>query len=518
MFVITKILIHLEPLFFGSVKLAVSCRLAVAMCRIKLSISGKTMKTTDRQPAVAGKFYPAHPDELQKELGQLFAKGIQKKHTNVRAIISPHAGFIFSGRIAASAFNQMDSDRSYKRIIILASSHREYFQKAAVFCSGNFEMPYGVAKVDIPFALNLVERHPDVFTSDNSPHQFEHSIEVQLPFLHYKLKKDCMIVPIILGTDKPDVCKRIAAALKPYFNADTLFVISTDFSHYPEYSIANKVDEITMKAIVSNNPEILLNTLSKNQDKQYPHMNTSLCGWTSVLTLLYITYRKDTFKYHEIEYCNSGDSKYVTDTSRVVGYWGIVVSEEPQSKDEFHLTDSEKKTLLNIARDTLDVHCKKGKKYEIDTANYSDTLKAKCGVFVTLNKKGVLRGCIGMVTGLMPLYTAVQEMAISAASHDYRFKPMKEEELTEIEIEISVLSPMTKITNIEEIILGKHGIFIQKERQSGLFLPQVATETRWTKEDFLGHCARDKAHLGWDGWKTAHIYIFTATVFSEKNN
>lgn len=474
------------------------------------------MKTTDRYAAVAGKFYPADPDELQQELNELFVKAVQKTHNNVRAIICPHAGYVFSGRIAASAFNQINSDDNFKRVILIASSHREYFDNASVFCHGNYEMPYGTEKVDTSFCTKLVEKYPDIFTSDSSPHQHEHSIEVQLPFLHYQLKKDYMIVPIIIGTNKPEVCKRIGAALKPYFNADTLFIISTDFSHYPEYSIANKVDAITMKAIVSNKPETLLATLSKNKNEHFPHLSTSLCGWTSVLTLLYMTYNNKSISYHEIDYCNSGDSTFATDTNRVVGYWGIVITNEPKNDDVFHLTASDKKVLLNIARKTINIYCKKEEKFEIDPTNFSDNLKTKCGVFVTLHKMGMLRGCIGLATGLMPLYAAVQEMAISAASHDYRFKPLGIEELVDVEIELSVLSPMKKINSIDEIILGKHGIFIQKKHQSGLFLPQVATETGWNKEEFLGHCAQDKAHLEWNEWKTANVYIFTATIFAEK--
>ncbi|HEY5508557.1 MAG TPA: AmmeMemoRadiSam system protein B [Paludibacter sp.] len=472
-----------------------------------------TTKSIDRQPAVAGKFYPADPDKLQQELTSLFAAAISKQCNQVRAIISPHAGYIYSGGVAASAFNQIDRKINYKRVFLIGSSHCISFDKAAVYCDGDFVMPYGKEKVDTAFGKMLVERFPDIFTANPAAHQEEHCLEVQLPFLHYTLKTVYSIVPIVIGTSNPEVCKRIASVLKPYLNHENLFIISSDFSHYPEYTDARKVDADTKEAILANDPNVLLTTLSVNAKKHIPHLATSLCGWTSVLTLLYMTLHNESMNYSAIEYCNSGDTKYYGDHDRVVGYWSIALSEKQTAKVDFELTEKEKETLLDIARNTLEEHCFH-KKYTLDVDNLSSTLKAKCGAFVTLHKNGKLRGCIGRLIGNLPLYKMVQEMTVSAASHDSRFLPVRQEELPEIDIEISVLSPMKKIDDMAEIELGKHGIFIEDGYHSGVFLPQVATETGWSKEEFLGHCARDKAGLDWDGWKTANLYIFTAIVFS----
>jgi len=472
------------------------------------------MKTIDRQPAVAGKFYPADRVTLEQEVTDLLASAVPKQCKHVRAIICPHAGYIYSGKIAASAFNQIDGDVSYERVILIASSHHDYFNGASVYCEGDYVMPYGKEVVDTSFGRKLVELFPEIFTADRAPHQNEHSLEVQLPFLHSALKTSYRIVPIIIGTNNPVVCKRIALALKSYLNSKNLFIISSDFSHFPEYSDAQRVDAITKEAILANNPEVLLTTLAKNASMQIPYLATSLCGWTSVLTLLYMTTDNDSLSYHAIEYCNSGDIKHYGDTNRVVGYWGIAISEKQKHTDDFQLSETDKETLLNIARKTIETHCLLGKKYNLETQNFSASLQLKCGAFVTLHKKGALRGCIGRLIGNLPLYQIVQDMAISAASHDYRFMPVEAEELSDIDIEISVLSPLKKIDDISEIVIGKHGINIEKEHHSGVFLPQVPTETGWNKEEFLGHCARDKAGLDWDGWKTANIYIFTATVFS----
>jgi AmmeMemoRadiSam system protein B/AmmeMemoRadiSam system protein A len=471
------------------------------------------MMTIDRKPAVAGQFYPADKEKLQHEVLQLLHSAEPKQCNHVRAIICPHAGYVYSGAVAASAFNQIDAEVSYKRIFLIASSHRETFNSGSVYCEGNYLMPYGEVKVDTEFCKSLVEQFPDAFTDNPAPHRDEHSLEVQLPFLHYTLKTAYRIVPIIIGTLDPEVYRRIAQALKPYLNSENLFIISSDFSHYPEYSDARQVDTATKDAILSNNPETLLNTLSANSRKHIPHLSTSLCGWTSVLTLLYMTSQHDSLEYRAIEYRNSGDAPYIGEHDRVVGYWGIAVEEKEKHTAGFQLTESEKETLLDIARDSVEEFCRYHTRPDLTRYNFTKALLTQCGAFVSLHKKGALRGCIGLISSEMPLYQVVQEMAVSACANDHRFHPVEVGELPDIDIEISVLSPLRKIEDIAEIELGKHGILIEKYHHRGLFLPQVAAETGWTKEEFLGHCARDKAGLGWDEWKSANVYVFTATVF-----
>jgi hypothetical protein len=470
----------------------------------------------DRYPAVSGQFYPANGDELELEILKYKISAVPKQYNEVRAIICPHAGYVFSGKIAASGFNQIDADKTYTRIFILTSSHYDYFEGASVYCDGDYQMPYGKVTVDKSFCKKLTIDFPEIFTENPFPHFKEHGVEVQLPFLHYALNTDYKIVPIIIGTSNTHICNRIASVLKPYLNSENLFVISSDFSHYPAYLDAKKIDAHTKNSILANDPETLLNTLSENSKKQIPNLATSLCGWTSVLTLLYMTSQNDAIEYHAIDYCNSGDIKLYGETDRVVGYWSIAVTETQLNKEVLFLYETEQATLLEIARDTIELHCRKHAKVELNATNFSQTLKSKCGVFVTLHKKGKLRGCIGMIKSEMPLYQTVQDMALSAAINDNRFEPVKMEELDDIDVEISILSPFNIINNIKEIIPGKHGIFIEKGHHSGLFLPQVATESGWSLDDFLGHCSRDKAGLDWDGWKSANIYTFTTFVFGEK--
>jgi MEMO1 family protein len=183
---------------------------------------------------------------------------------------------------------------------------------------------------------------------------------------------------------------------------------------------------------------------------------------------------------------------------------------------ELELSAQERNTLLELARRTIENKTKHLPPTPLDPEDLSETLRTRCGAFVTLHEHKHLRGCIGHLIGDYPLYKMIEEMAVSAAMHDPRFHPVTSEELADIDIEISVLSPMKKISDESEIVLGKHGILIQQGHNSGVFLPQVATETNWTLEEFLGHCSRDKAGLPWDGWKMADIYIFTAVIFGEK--
>lgn len=486
----------------------------------------KTMQTINRTPYVAGQFYPASKTELERTLESLFkeAKPSVIDKEKLRAIIVPHAGYIFSGVVAASAFNQIDPSSDYERIFIIGSSHRTYFDGASIYNMGNYETPLGIVPVDIELANDLINKHKE-FTYRSDAEAGEHTIEVQLPFLQYKLKKNIPIVPIIIATQNPITCKQIAEHLKPYFNEKNLFIISTDFSHYPSYNDAIKVDKFTYEAILSNSSSKLLTTLKTNDDLGIDNLATSLCGWTSVLTLLYLTENNKSLQYKLIEYRNSGDAKIYSDRSRVVGYCAIAVTQKIQSQQnitndqassEFKLDVNDKIKLLKIARNTLNEYVKNGTIYKVKDDEITENIKIPCGAFVSLHKDGQLRGCIGNFSRNIPLYKVVQEMTIASCSKDYRFNPVEPEELKDIEIEISVLTPLKKINSINEIILGKHGIYIVKDGRSGTFLPQVATQTGWTLEEFLGHCARDKAGIGWDGWKNAEIYIYEAIVFSEK--
>ncbi|MDD4235386.1 MAG: AmmeMemoRadiSam system radical SAM enzyme [Bacteroidales bacterium] len=467
----------------------------------------------NRKPVVAGQFYAGNRSDLEKDLKLLFSDAKKPSGKPVRAVISPHAGYVFSGGVAADAFNQIYPNKDYKRVFVIASSHRVAFNGASVYHQGNYETPLGEIKVDIDLCNKFIEEN-DVFTFNSGAHSSEHSIEVQLPFLQFHLKNDFLLVPIVLGCRDMETPKEIAEALKPYFTDENLFVISADFSHYPNYSDAVKVDAETADAIVSGSAETFKKTLLKHQSSDMQDLVTDICAWSSVLTLLYLS-ENSGLEYRKVSYKNSGDSEY-GDTARVVGYWAISLEANAKSSS-YLINENAKKQMLEIARKTLEASFSKSNDYKPDLSQLEITLTDELGVFVTLHKNAQLRGCIGRFQPDIPLYQLIGEMAYAAAFHDTRFSPLKESELSEIDIEISVLTPMKLISDISEIELGKHGIYITKGGRSGTFLPQVAEQTGWSLEEFLGHCSRDKAYLGWDGWKDADVYTYEAIVFGEND-
>ncbi len=469
-------------------------------------------KTRDSQ--FAGQFYPGNKTELTNQLHLFFAEAKkfvknsdidQRLHT----IIVPHAGYVFSGQVAATAFVQIPENAKYKRVFVLASSHMYSFNGAAVYCDGNYKTPLGEIQVDTKLSQQLAE-NSSWFFDHTEAHENEHSLEVQLPFLQHKLGNNFLLMPIIMGTHDPEICKKIAEELKPWFTAENLWVISTDFSHYPDYDDACRVDELTATAICSNRPEKLQKVLKENKKLEIGNLATSLCGWTSVLTLLFLTENHD-YRFEKIFYENSGDSKKYGSKNRVVGYWSIAVYD---SKKEFTISEQEKKELLEKARNSIAAFVKTGKNGTPVPPESSGILNENTGAFVSIYVDGKLRGCIGGFAGEKTLNDLVQHMAVSA-SCDRRFNSIEPEELEKMELEISVLSPLKKIDSIDEIVPGKHGIYIKQGINSGTFLPQVATKTNWNLEEFLGRCSRDKAGIGWDGWKDADVFIYEAIVFRE---
>ncbi|MEI6048123.1 MAG: AmmeMemoRadiSam system protein B [Bacteroidota bacterium] len=478
-------------------------------------------KTTDRQPVAAGRFYSADKITLTKDLSQLFENCKKSPGTlEVWAIISPHAGYIYSGKIAAAAYSAIPGNSIFKNIFIIASSHVMSFDGASVYNSGDYITPLGRVRVNREIANKLINENK-VFNFPTKAHLEEHSIEVQLPFVQYYFKDEPLIVPIIIGTNNESTVKKIAEALRPWFNSDNLFIISSDFSHYPPYKDAIETDNSTAVSIASGNPQIFLKTLEKNSSKQIPGLATSMCGWTSGLTLLYLTEDNNELEFKLVDYCNSGDSPNGS-KNEVVGYHAIALIEKKQKaegnhepEDEFSFNKEEKKQLFTIVRNSIRSKLFDNKQYTFDERAITSKLKTPMGAFVTLKIDGALRGCIGRFISSDPLFKVVQASALSSAFEDPRFSPLTKNEFEKTDIEITVLGPLKKINSISEIILGKHGIYIKKDFRSGTMLPQVATENGWTVEEFLGYTSRDKAGLGWDGWKDAEIFIYEGIVLED---
>lgn len=478
-------------------------------------------RSNDRRPVAAGRFYSADKETLTRDIRQLFENCVKSPgNLMVRAVVTPHAGYVFSGKVAASAFSTVDRNATIKNIFIIGSSHVMAFEGASVYNTGDFITPLGKLKVNMEIA-NKLKSENRLFNFPVTAHSQEHSIEVQIPLIQYYFTSDPMIVPIIIGTNNTGNIKKIAEILKPWFVPENLFVISSDFSHYPDYMNANEIDNYTANSLISGNSQIFLEALKKNSAKNIPGLSTSMCGWTSGLLLLYLAEGINNLEFKRIDYCNSGDSRFGS-KDEVVGYHAIALIEKKiksgsnnNMADEISFTREEKDKLLDIARNSIRSMLYDKKRLSIDNGNLPDLFYMPLGAFVTLKINGKLRGCIGRFTSSDPLYKVVMESALSSAFDDNRFSPLTEDEFEKTDIEITVLGPLKKIDNIKDIVLGKHGIYIKKEFRSGTMLPQVATENGWNVEEFLGYTSRDKAGIGWEGWKNAEIFIYEGIVLEE---
>lgn len=463
-----------------------------------------------RPATQANRFYTGDPKELSEEVDSFLAlhRGATVYH-DVAALIVPHAGYYFSGNVAATAYMSIPTDKPYKRIFLLGPSHHEWLDGASVNTEADYyATPLGLVKVDHETALRLAKAD-HVFSYNPKAHDREHCLEVQLPFLQRRFGEDTVppIVPIIISTNDFRKLQQIADVLKPYFTDENLFVVSSDFSHYPSYEDAYEVDGKTGKAIETGDVEQFIAVLEENARSGKRNLATSACGELAIATLMLMM--NNTYEVHHLLYQNSGDIDN-HDLSRVVGYHAFAMVRATTSQT-FSLSDEEKRKLKEIAltsiQDSLD-----GQRIAEPTG-LTKTLESKCGAFVSLHKQGRLRGCIGHFGEDTALHEIVAEMARAAAFEDPRFMPVTREELNDIDIEISVLTPMRRIQSLDEFQLHRHGIYIRRGYRSGTFLPQVADEVNWTKEEFVSHCAQDKAGIGWDGWRDAELYVYEAIVF-----
>ncbi|MBN1132652.1 MAG: AmmeMemoRadiSam system protein B [Bacteroidales bacterium] len=473
---------------------------------------------TNRKPVFAGSFYPADPDELKQVLNHYFAEAAllnREELMDIRALIVPHAGYTYSGLVSAAGYGSISPDRQYDNIFIIASSHRLSFNGASVYSEGNYESPLGIVEVNKEIANQLIAENISIDFIKEA-HENEHSIEVQIPWIQHHFKNPAKIVPIVIGSSRPSLSKDLALALLPFFNERNLFVVSSDFSHYPSYRDAVETDKRTCESILANSPEAFYNSLRKSALSEVKNLVTPACGWASILTLVYMTNLHKEIKLSPLLYRNSGDAS-AGDKSRVVGYWAIAATFEQENSRNGYISGDEKKCLLEISRITLDHYIKNGTMPEIDPENLPSRLHESTGAFVSLYINQRLRGCVGLFKPDLPLYRVVQEMTVAAAVNDKRFAPVEPFELSTISIEISVLTPLRKIEDISEFVLGKHGIYIAKDGRSGTYLPQVAETKAWTPEEFIGHCSQNKAGLGWNGWRDAELYVYEAIVFGEKD-
>ena len=492
------------------------------------SPQSKRAPQTIKEAAVAGLFYPQDKAALAKMVDGFLAevKPAQGdgRIKNLRGLVVPHAGYQYSGPIAAVGYKQVEG-RSFSKVVVMAPSHTAAFQGAYVSDVDAYRTPLGLVPVANeaaefakrpPFSSRFegrVQRPPWWPQSpqkappagEDLPDTWEHSLEVQLPFLQRTLK-EFTLVPVIFGDTDP---KAAAKALAGLIDSKTLLVASSDLSHFQPYETARKLDTSCTEAIVGLDTDRM-----EREDA---------CGKLPILALMHVA-RQNGWKAKLLDYRNSGDT--AGDKSQVVGYAAIAfydekAAEAAEAAPKAVYSPEERKFLLDLARKTLTEAAHRRKPPEVDAAAVPEKLRHERACFVTLTIEGKLRGCIGHIFPQEPLYRAAIDNAQSAALRDPRFRPVASEELDRIHIEVSVLTvpaPL-KYASPDELLAklraGVDGVVLQVGRAQSTYLPQVWEQIP-DKEAFMCTLA-EKAGLAPDAWRDprAVVLVYQVEAFGE---
>ncbi len=472
-----------------------------------------------RKAACAGDWYPSSPIELTKQIAGYFAE-VDKIpiENNISALIVPHAGYDYSGKTAARAYKQLEG-KSYDTVVVISPSHKVFFQGCSVFDGDGYATPLGVVEIDKEMSEKIGTILPSVYLSNmghgSGEDRREHALELQLPFLQIVLGK-FKLVAIVMGDQEESSVNALSEVLATSITgSNTLLIASTDLSHFHSEKQANRLDKEARIAIEKYDPDLLMDKLERGK--------AEACGGGIVASVLKATKRLGGSRIEFFEYTTSG--AVTGDFEEVVGYLSaaVVTGKEvlqkkrqllgvpvAKPKSEFELTSEDKVRLKEIAKKAIAAKLS-GKSY---SAPLIEKFEAKRGLFISLKLNGNLRGCIGTVKPQQPLYDNVASMAVAAAFEDPRFVEISNEEFQQIEIELSVLSPLKRIRELSEIKIGRDGLLINFEMHSGLLLPQVATENEWDVVEFLEQTCL-KAGLGKNNYKdrAIEIFRFEAIVF-----
>jgi AmmeMemoRadiSam system protein B/AmmeMemoRadiSam system protein A len=487
--------------------------LALAVAFVIFVDSRPIIAATLRRPVWAGRFYPADPAELSRRIDQL-TRAAEKTRISLppnrplRALVMPHAGYIYSGWTAAHA-SRVLHPRQFLKVILLGPDHRLGVSKSAFCDVAAWETPLG--KIKVHGDLEKLRSRPELFQSIGVDRDQEHSLEVILPFLQSYLG-DFELVPIIVGQGD---LRPVSTELNAMIDAETLVVVSSDLSHFLSYAEAVVRDRETVSEIVHLKPDTLIRT------------DNRACGKMPLLILTELARRRH-WAPVLLHYSNSGDT--AGDRSQVVGYAAIAYFGDPpmENKDNSsaRFSEAQGQMLVKLARATIAAELG-GKIADPVTspsnlAEQDERFKLHCGTFVTLKIRGQLRGCIGNLTSTETVLDGVRRNAVNAALHDPRFAPLSKDELDRTEIEVSILTEPQPLAFrdgqdlIEKLRAHIDGVIIRKGPASATFLPQV-WEQLPNPEDFLTHLCT-KAGLPSDAWKNSALEVLTYQVqyFEEK--
>ena len=468
---------------------------------------------TVRPACCAGGWYPGDARQLTEQVDNLLAEASAPTVSGKPvAVISPHAGYRFSAPTAAAGYACLRG-HTYKRVIVLAFSHRSAGTYTGLDVPAEltaYQTPLGPVQIDRQVCDGLLDKPG--FGSHPGIDRGEHSLELQLPFLQ-RVLGEFRLIPLLVGRMAESDYAPAAREIIPWIDEDTLLVASTDFTHFgPNFGyqpfrddVPDKIRELADRAavpIIRCDFDGFVDHLSKTQD--------TICGRGPVTLLLRILSMQAGAEGLRTAYDTSG--RMTDDWTNSVTYQSFVFTRRPGA-----LTRQARAELLGIARRTVSAHLKGEKTPDVDADKLSPALRAEGACFVTLQNAGRLRGCIGNMIAAGSLYQAVIQNAVSACK-DHRFvnDPVTARELDELDIEISYLTPMKRVVDTDEIVVGRHGLLIELGARRGVLLPQVAYQRGWTRAEFLAQVCR-KAGLPLDAWKRpeAAISSFEAEVFGE---
>jgi AmmeMemoRadiSam system protein B/AmmeMemoRadiSam system protein A len=404
----------------------------------------------------------------------------------------------------------------YARVVVIAPSHYVGFDFTSVYDGDAYATPLGNIPVDKEFARQLTKMSSTVRLSEQghtpTAEGGEHAIEVELPWLQ-KVLGNFELVPIVMGDQSYESSRALGVALAKMIateknGSDTLILASSDLSHYHPYDQAESIDHKTLHALSVWD----YYSMSRN----FQTRTWEACGGAPIVAAMIAAEHLGANKAEVLRYMNSGDTS--GDRSRVVGYSADLFVKARQADVEqvpFSLTEQDKNELLALARKSAEHAVQTNKRYD-PAASKSETLNQEYGAFVTINEGGMLRGCIGYTAPIKPLYMTVSDTAAFAALRDPRFRPVSSTELSKLEYEISVLSPLRRVTDLEQIEVGRDGLLMKNGDHEGLLLPQVPVEQKWDRQTFLEQTCV-KAGMKEDCWKDENtdIFKFTAVVFGE---
>jgi len=428
-----------------------------------------------RPAAVAGMFYPGNPVDLAHDVDALLAQAVAvAPNLQPKALIAPHAGYIYSGAVAASAYGLLKPiAQRIRRVVLLGPTHRVAVRGLALPGVTCFSTPLGCVAIDAD-AVRQIAHLPQVSISPQA-HALEHSLEVHLPFLQ-TLLPEFKLLPLAVGMASPEDVEEVLETL--WGGVETLIIISSDLSHYLPYDLARKVDGETAQAIL---------------ELRQPVSHQQACGGTPVNGLI-LAARRHNLTPHLLDLRNSGDT--AGDRDRVVGYGAFAFTEHGQS-----VRDAERgATLIKLARASIAAQFGVPLPDAVDEA----WLIEPGACFVTLTQNGNLRGCIGSLAAHRPLLQDVHANAVAAAFRDSRFAPLQETEFADTAVEVSLLSLMQPLAfdseqgALAQLRPGVDGVVFEYEHYRSTFLPQV-WEQLPTPEAFITKL-KHKAGLPGDFW------------------